>query len=392
MAMSAAYDLVIVGAGNLGLWTAYHLARQGFGRIAICERDWAGFGATSRSAGVVRQQGGSETAIKLGKWARQLYLDLGERLGLDSGFTQVGYYVLAQTEAEKRAFLELVELRRRCGVENEWLDAAEGRRRWPWLDWEHFVGATYTPDDGYVQPPIVARNITYAALRSESIDLFEKCAVSAITCAGRVFRVETARGQLETERILDAGGPRGARTIGAMLGVDVPVAAARHQIVTFATVADRLPKPFPMLFALGEGIYVRPDEHGALLGMSNPVEKADSSERYQIPFDWAYSEQMRPTWESAFPFLQGQGIARAWSASIDYTPDHLPIVDQPREGLYVLAAGGHGMMWGPALGLKMAELILRGTVTDLPADEISLGRFAGPAKVRDAIALPFPTE
>jgi sarcosine oxidase subunit beta len=389
--MAALYDLVIVGAGNLGLWTAYHLARQHFGRIAICEREWAGFGATSRSAGVVRQQGGSETAIRLGKWARQLYLELGEELGLDSGFSQVGYYVLAETDEEKQAFLDLVELRRRCGVANEWLDAAEGRRRWPWLNWERFVGATFTPDDGYVHPPIVVRNATYAVLRSQGIELFEKCPVTAIASTGRTYRIETARGVFEAERVLDAGGPRGARDIGALFGVDVPVAAARHQIVTFATVADWLPRPFPMLFNLAKGIYVRPEEQGALLGMSNPEERADPSERYQIPYDWAYSDRMRPVWESAFPFLVGQGISRAWSASIDYTPDHLPIVDQPRAGFYVLAAGGHGMMWGPALGLKMAELIREGAVTDLPADEITLARFAVPRKVRDAIALPFPT-
>ena len=52
----ATYDVVIVGGGNLGLWTAYALALRGFGRIAVCERGWAGGGATSRSAGVVRQQ------------------------------------------------------------------------------------------------------------------------------------------------------------------------------------------------------------------------------------------------------------------------------------------------------------------------------------------------
>ena len=69
------YDAVVEGGGNLGLWTALRLAaRRGFGRVAVLERGWAGGGATSRSAGVVRQQGGSETAAKLGKLSRELYL------------------------------------------------------------------------------------------------------------------------------------------------------------------------------------------------------------------------------------------------------------------------------------------------------------------------------
>ena len=64
-----AYDAVIAGEGNLGLWTAYAL--RSFGRIAVCERSWAGGGATSHSAGVVRQQGGSEAAVKLGRLSRE---------------------------------------------------------------------------------------------------------------------------------------------------------------------------------------------------------------------------------------------------------------------------------------------------------------------------------
>ncbi len=382
----ATYALIIVGAGNLGLWTAHALARRGFGRIAVCERAWAGSGATTRSAGVVRQQGGSETAIKLGIWSRALYVELGAELGLDSGFTETGYYILAETEAEKAAFLDLVALRRACGMENEWVDAAEGRTRFPGLDWENLRGATYTANDGYVHPPIVARNITFAAARYPMIDVFERCTVEGIEQRGSTFMVRTTRGTFASDRVLDAGGPRGARAIGAMVGVEVPVAAARHLVVTYPDIP-----PFPMFFALAKGIYVRPEEQGALLGLSNPSEQADYSDRYQLDFDWDYFERMRPAWESVFPALAGQRVSRSWAGSIDYTPDHLPIIDQPLEGFYVLAAGGHGMMWGPALGTKMAELIADGAVRDLPAKEIELDRFRAGYVHHDAIALPFPT-
>jgi sarcosine oxidase, subunit beta len=124
----AAYDVVVVGGGNLGLWTAYQLAQRNFGRIAVCERGWAGGGATSRSAGVVRQQGGSETAVKLGKLTRELYLKLGEELGVDSGFTETGYYIAAETEEEKEGFLRLVDVRRAAGVKNEWVEPEEGKK------------------------------------------------------------------------------------------------------------------------------------------------------------------------------------------------------------------------------------------------------------------------
>jgi sarcosine oxidase subunit beta len=389
----ATYDVVIVGGGNLGLWTAYALALRGLGRIAVCERGWAGGGATSRSAGVVRQQGGSETAAKLGKLSRELYLRLGDELGLDSGFKETGYYIVAETEEEKVGYLRLVEVRREAGVENEWIEPDEGKRRFPDLNWDRFVGATYTPDDGYVHPPIAARNATYAAVRSEAVDLFEMCEVRDIEHSGERFSVRTTRGTFEAEKVVNAGGPRGARNVGAMVGLDVPVMAVRHQVVTFPTLAGSSSHPFPLFFAVGKGYYVRPEEEGAALGLSNPVDEADTSGRYQIDFDWNYYEEMRPDWESAFPALKDLPVSRVWAASIDYTPDHLPIIDEPMEGFYVLAAGGHGMMWGPALGYKMAELVAEGAVKDLPGDEIDLGRFTrerDPDRMQDTIALPFP--
>jgi hypothetical protein len=63
-------------------------------------------------------------------------------------------------------------------------------------------------------------------------------------------------------------------------------------------------------------------------------------------------------------------------------------------GFFVVAAGGHGMMCGPGLGLAMAELVATGAVADLPADEIRLDRFAAGAAApsKDQIALPFPAE
>jgi len=387
------YDVVVIGGGNLGLWTAHRLVHRGFGRIAVLERGWAGGGATSRSAGVVRQQGGSATAAKLGKLSRELYLRLGDELGLDSGFMETGYYIVAETEEEKEGYLRLVEVRRAAGVENEWVEPGEGRMRFPDLNWDRFVGATYTPDDGYVHPPVAARNATSAVLGDDGVDLFEMCEVSGVDQKGDRYTVESVRGTFEAERVVDAGGPRGAREIGRMVGVEVPVMAVRHQVVSFPYVPEGVEHPFPLVFNVGKGYYWRPEEQGVLLGMSNPVDQADETGRYQIDFDWNYYEGLRPDWESAHPALEGLPVSRAWAASIDYTPDHLPIIDEPVEGFYVLAAGGHGMMWGPALGEKMAELISEGAVEDLPEEDIELARFSrerDPDRVEDTIALPFP--
>lgn len=387
-----AYDVAIVGGGNLGLWTAHRLAARSFGTIAVLERGWAGGGATTRSAGVVRQQGGSYVAAVLGRLSRTLYLELGDRLGIDSGFQEHGYYIMAQSEGDKNVFLELINVRAEAGVDSAWVEPEEGKRRFHDLDWDLFTGATYCAQDGFVHPPIAARNITYAALDDPSVDLYEMCEVRSIEHSGNLYSLETTRGTIAAERVVNAGGPRGAREVGTMVDVDVPVRAVRHQVVTFPFLPDGVTHPLPLMFNLGKGYYVRPEEQGALLGMSNPADESDRSDRYQLDYDFGYHNKLRIEWEAEFPALRNLPISRSWAASIDYTPDHLPIIDQPREGFYVVAAGGHGMMWGPALGEKMAELIAEGIVSELPSGDIELARFAEDRSgaAADSIALPFP--
>src|SRR5688500_16716354 len=305
------YDVVVLGGGDLGLWTAHRLARRGFGRIAVLERGWAGGGATSRSAGVVRQQGGSETAAKLGRLSRELYLRLGEELGLDSGFRETGYYIVAETEEEKEGFLRLVEVRRTAGLKNEWVEPEEGRRRFPDLNWDRFVGATYTADDGYVHPPVAARNATCAVLGDDAVDLFEMCGVLGVEEQSGRYALESTRGNYEAERVVDAGGPRGARDVGGMVGVEVPVMAVRHQIVSFPYVPEGAEHPFPLVFNVGKGYYWRPVEQGVLLGMGNPVDEADETGRDQIDFDWDYYVGLRRDWEAARAALRGLHVSRA---------------------------------------------------------------------------------
>src|SRR5215475_11845816 len=75
-----AADAVVVGGGTIGAWCAYFLRRSGLDRVILLEKRTLGQGASSRAAGVVRTQGGSPWAVRLGDWSRRFYLGQREEL------------------------------------------------------------------------------------------------------------------------------------------------------------------------------------------------------------------------------------------------------------------------------------------------------------------------
>src|SRR5260370_9121577 len=97
--------------------------------------------------------------------------------------------------------------------------------------------------------------------------------------------------------------------------------------------------------------------------MSNPDERPGEDRSV----DYDYLAAMRARLESLVPVTAGLGLRRVWAATIDYTPDHLPIIgpalgqDGPVAGVTVASAGGAGMMWGPGVARAAAHVPLTGT-------------------------------
>jgi len=146
---------------------------------------------------------------------------------------------------------------------------------------------------------------------------------------------------------------------------------------------------------LPSGLYWRPEEDGLLFGMSNPDEPPGEDRSVDEP----YLARMRQRLAKLVPLTADLRLRRVWAATIDFTPDHLPIIgpaldrDGPLAGVTVASAGGAGMMWGPAVARAAADVALTGSTDVVDAAELGLDRFdeSGHSKLAaDPVALPFP--
>lgn len=389
-------DLVVVGAGAIGGWAAYFARLSGARKVVVVERGRAGEGASSRAAGMVRAQGGTPAAIDMGRWSIEFYRSQKDQFGADSGFRELGYLLLATTSEAEREGRERVAMQRETGLDARWLDPKQATEFNPWLQADSFLGASYLATDGCIDAP---RNVAayLAAMRQSRVDLREQTAFTGLRLeSGRVVGVGTSRGPVDADRVLLTGGPT-LREVGEMAGIKVPVAGVRHHVaVTEPPYAFQVGRQ-SMCFDVEGGLYWRLEDDGLLFGHSNPDERPGIAREIH----WTYMDGMRERLATYMPVTAGLALRKVWAATIDYTPDHQPIIgpaltpDGTRlEGVTVAAAAGHGMMWGPAVARIAADLALEGKTSLTDVSHLGLDRFdsAGVSKLApDPIALPFPT-
>ena len=387
-------DAVVVGGGAVGGWCAYFLRRSGLRRVTLVEKRTLGEGASSRAAGIVRTQGGTPWAVQLGEWSRRFYLSQQDEIGIDSGFTQQGYVLPCFTNADVAAAHARLEMQRAFGLPVRWLEPGQLDTLNPTLAPGRTLGGTFCAEDGYLNPP---RNVTaYAvALAISGIQVRERVTVLGVTTrGGTVTGIETSAGPVRAPLVVLTGGPELA-DVASLAGVRVPVGGVRHQVAVTASHPQLAAERVPMVFDLAAGLYWRPEEGGLLFGMSNPDEAPGEAACVDEP----YLTRMRHRLADLVPVTGGLGLRRIWAATIDFTPDHLPIIGPaitaagPLTGVTVACAGGAGMMWGPAVARAAADVALTGSTAVVDVADLGLDRFdaAGVSKLAtDPIALPFP--
>src|SRR6478672_7047184 len=393
-------DVVVVGAGTIGGWASVFTREAGATRVVVLEREIAGSGASSRAAGMVRAQGGTPDTVRLGEWSIDFYEGQRARYGTDSGFVGRGYVIMATTAAEEHAAHARIAMQRAVGLDVRWADADEVRRLIPAMTGGRFRGGSYVATDGWVDPP---RNVrAYGlAMQKRRVELREGVTYLGVrTKAGRrghrvVTGVETSDGIISTGTVILTGGPA-MQSVASAAGARAWVGYARHMVVVTEPSSALHADTTAMAFDMGAGIYWRPEEGGFLWGMSNPDEEPGPGRA----IDWDHLRKMQRRLETLVPAVTDLGIKKAWSATIEYTPDHLPITGPlvQRDGTIIdgatiASACGHGMMWGPAVSRIATDLALgKRTRVVERVEDFRMDRFdeAGNPPFVDPVALPFP--
>jgi sarcosine oxidase, subunit beta len=373
--MTSGAQVVVIGAGVIGASVAYHLALRGCRDVLILEKEDAEVsGSTARSAAGVRHQFSNATNILLSRYSIERLRAFDEEVGGHAELHQVGYLFLVNDEATWAQYQASATLQRELGVRVELLTPEEAARFVPQLRCDDLVGATFGPDDGYVDPYGIAMGYLRAA-QALGVRLQRATSVTGFSLAGgRVLGVETSAGPLACATVVNAAGPW-AGQVGALAGLSIPVRPYRRNIY-MTTPFPAIPGPIPLTIDVASGFYMRHEGASILMGRSNPAEPSS----FNQAVDWDWLDQVLEAGLKRFPILEQAGLAESqcWAGLYEITPDHNPILGHhPELAGYVDASGfsGHGIMHAPATGLLIAEEILDGRAHTINIDELRIGRF-----------------
>ena len=189
---------VVIGGGVGGAAILYWLARLGWTDTVLVERARVTSGSTFHSAGLVGQLRGSLSLTRMMMNSVDLYRNLGAEVGLETGWHEVGSLRLASSTERMEELTRQAGWAKTFGLLLELISAEESQRLFPPMATDGVLGAAYLPTDGYIDPSQLTFALVEGA-RRRGAEINEDTLVTAIeTERGRVKRVVTDKGSIDT--------------------------------------------------------------------------------------------------------------------------------------------------------------------------------------------------
>jgi glycine/D-amino acid oxidase-like deaminating enzyme len=258
------FEALVIGAGVIGCSVTYHLARRGL-RVCLIDRGAVASGTTRASAGGMSVQARVPgPSLELALANVRLLDDLLKELPTPFGYVQSGGLIVAEDATEYRLLRDFAS-RQALHVPIEFWEADELRKREPQLS-PHFLGATFCPLDGYVNPMGLALALARGA-RALGAEIRIQTEVSnLIVDRDRVVGARTRTEPLTASAVINAAGVWSSE-LARLAGVAVPIIPRRGQLI----VTEPLPSLLgPMVSHAGHvpfkdhGIEAPPEVEGEL--------------------------------------------------------------------------------------------------------------------------------
>lgn len=369
--MKTQTEVAVIGGGIGGCSTLYHLTQEGITDCVLIERDELTSGTTWHSAAQVTNFGPNQTMIGLKSHSIKLYKELADDPDYPINYHHAtGGLRLASTQDHVDGYHHFISLAKGMGVDLEWLDADECKRRHPLITTDNLLGALWDPLDGDIDPAQLCQALARRA-RNAGAEIYRFNPVEDINQkTDGSWIVHTQNGDIHCEKVVNAGGYR-CNEIGAMMDVGFPVASMEHQYLLTEPIPEIEALDFrvPLIRCPTDDFYSRQEKHGLLVGFYEQDCKTWGLDGIDPNFTMALCpndlDRLVDTMEGTFnrlPCMNDAGIHTIINGPITYTPDGLPLVGAVpgKRNAYCITGLRAGLGEGGGHGWLLAQIIAHG--------------------------------
>ncbi|WP_193105398.1 FAD-dependent oxidoreductase [Brachybacterium sp. FME24] len=369
-------DIVVIGAGVVGNAAVAHLADHGWRSIVQIDK-----GPLPDPGGSTGHASNFVFPVDHSKEITDLTVDSLRQYGELGVLTRCGGIEVARSARRMQELTRRMTSARSWRVEAHLLSPAEIQELVPYCDASLLIGGFHTPT-GAIVDPIRAGQLMRE--RAEGLGALTTVPDTEVTglevTAGRVRRVVTDRGEIETEIVVIACGVWSPR-VAALAGAAIPLTPAVHQMIDVGPIPQLAATDdwvsFPLLRDMDRLMYER--QRGPDLEIGSYAHRPLLHRTEEIPPVGAHPGQASPT---SFPFTEDDFTEQMQHAR-EMFPELLTDPEPPRKtainGLLSLTPDGGalvgetpevGGLWSAAavwikeaagVGRLLAELITDGT-------------------------------
>ena len=355
------YDIVIIGAGSVGLPASLYLAKEKLRVLVLDSYPSVGQGQHKCAIGGVRATHSDPAKIQTCLKSLEIFSRWKDEYGDDIDFERGGYTFPVYDESDAANLKILLSTQKQYGLNIDWLDGPDLMEVLPGIHSDGLLGGTYSPEDSHLSPIKTAAAFFQ---RAKQFGVEFKCGervIEIIRENGSVAGVKTTDSTFAAPIIINAAGAY-AREIGGMVGLDLPVYPDCHEAGVTEPVRHFLS---PMVvdirqFPRSKNFYFYQNLEGHFIFCITPYPPIEGADRRATS---SFLPDAGQRLIRLFPKLQNIKVRRTWRGLYPMTADGIPIIDEIEEikGFYV-AVGmcGQGLMLGPGVAANLAHLILHG--------------------------------
>jgi glycine/D-amino acid oxidase-like deaminating enzyme len=395
--LSARADILVIGAGIMGMASAYHLKKNNpRKRVLVIDRYGApGQGNTGRSNAMFRNTFSSRDNQILSNSSIDFYLHVQEDLKIDIGLQRIGYLWLMD-EGQLAASESYLRLMERNGIELTRYSRDELKRLLPGMAAEFgsseeaklmelpdVDGGVFGPKCGRLDPDKLVRFYAQEFVKMGGEFAFNTEAESLLVGPSKRLGIEgepfvwqesrvegasTGRGKIEAETVVLAGGAWENELLEPM-GVESHVKAKKRQLFSIRARGAKLQallncrgfnalNLLPLVILPKSGVHFKPvsEEGDFWIACEDQVNRPfidlpdHDLEKYQAERRY-YEKSVYPILTSYFPDFIGAEIRSMWAGLYSYnTIDSTPFAFRAQNLIVVGGDSGSGIMKGDALG------------------------------------------